>query len=137
MEKIKNSFYWYLFYCAYWTAYELGEKDDPQINASGFLMLLTWISLSSFLNLINSLFKITLIPNIYIIISCMVFSIVINYYVLFKKKNGYKSKMKNFEFLKTKDFATKRYFILLSTFFLLFIFLVLSLLTNNIMFSIN
>jgi hypothetical protein len=52
MNKIIN-FYWKLFFSAYWVAYYLVEKDDPQINATYFLILLSGLNFTGVVFIIN------------------------------------------------------------------------------------
>lgn len=97
-KKIASS-YWKLFFTAYWTAYNLGEKDSPEINASWLIILIFGINGFSILFLIMFINGGTL-PTPKISVSLvLIISIIINLNVLFSKKNGYKKKIEEYKFL--------------------------------------
>ncbi len=137
-DKMKNTryYYWYLFFCAYWAAFRLGEKEDPQINAAGLLVILTWMIILTFINIFVFVTGENFPFVIETIIGGMIFSLIINSIILFKKVEGYKSRVREFNFINNSDFSRKRWMVLLSTFFLFFIIMMISLVINNDVFQI-
>ena len=91
MAKVKI-FYWKLFFSAYWISYNLGEKDDPQINASYFMVLVSGFNFTGIVFLINFLNKgLSPNPQIYFIFAYLI-PIVFHVNVLFFVDGGYKKK---------------------------------------------
>ncbi len=117
--------------CISWKwSYKLGEKEDPQINATGFLVLLTMIIFAIILNFFAfiSAHKSSYIGLIVIV--GVSFSVLLNLIIIFKK-TGYKKKIKEYEFVSEEDYIKKRYLVLLFNFFSLLIVFILSAIINN------
>ena len=107
--KRMNYYIWYLFYSAYWSAYELGEKDSPQGNANYLLTIIFGVNLFTICQLL-SLFDIKL-HIFYLVGICAGIPIFINRYY-FLRKNRFKEKFNDFKFLKTPAYKKRRYILL-------------------------
>lgn len=109
LKRITYS-WWYLFFSAYWTAYHLGETEEPEGNAYYLLNVLIGLNIfgvMQFLKFTGYNFSITAL-----IIICVLPAIIIPY-LSFKKGNRYKMRMSEFEFLKEGCNAKKRYILLI------------------------
>lgn len=107
--KRMNYYIWYLFYSAYWSAYELGEKDSPQGNANYLLTIILGVNLFTIFQLL-SLFDIKL-PIFYLVGICAGIPIFINRYYFLRKKR-FKEKFNDFKFLRTLAYKKRRYLLL-------------------------
>jgi hypothetical protein len=100
--------YWKSFFAVYWLAYDLGEKDSPQKNASRFMIITTFVNMTSALYLFIYLSGTK--PNgfkVYIVLS-MVFSFVFNEFIVFSKKYGFKKKNDKYIYLSRNENKTHR-----------------------------
>lgn len=104
-----NYYIWYLFYSAYWSAYELGEKDSPQGNANYLLTIILGVNLFTIFQLL-SLFDIKL-PIFYLVGICAGIPIFINRYYFLRKKR-FNEKFNDFKFLRTPTYKKRRYLLL-------------------------
>jgi hypothetical protein len=105
------NFYWcYLFFSAYWTAFSLGEKKEPESNANYLLSVIIGLNLFGIFEFIKYLGY--NLPIIWLVIICVVPAITIPYYS-FKMDSKYKKKLIDFDFLKTEENKKKRHTILL------------------------
>jgi hypothetical protein len=123
MNKIIE-FYWKLYFSAYWVAYYLGEKDDPQINATYFLVLVSGLNFTGFVFIINFINE-GLFPNPYLyFILAYLIPTILHLRILFFYNGGYKRKMKKYEFLSNKEnrISCYKYLILSAIFSTLFMF---------------
>ena len=108
--KKLNFSWWYLFYSAYWTAFHLGEKEEPESNAIYYFNLLIGFHLFGIMQLIKFWgynFSVAVL-----IIVCMLPAIIIPY-LSFKKGERFKRKKEEFIFLKEASNAKKRHILLL------------------------
>jgi hypothetical protein len=132
MNKIIN-FYWKLYFSAYWVAYYLGEKNDPQINATYFLVLVSGLNFTGVIFIINfineGLFP---YPHLYFILAYLT-PTVFHLRVLFFHNGGYKKKMKKYEYLSNKENRVycKKILIITSVISILFMFSCVILLRDN------
>ncbi len=125
------SYYWKLFFSAYWFAFDFGEKKNQHRNASWFM------NLTMFLNMVSCLFVITFFCyskptySIEYIILSMIITSIFNEFILISKKYGYENKIKYYSYLsldQNKKSRNKELFIITIFTFLLFI---ISLIINN------
>jgi hypothetical protein len=103
-------YWWYLFFSAYWTAFHLGERDEPESNAIYYFNLLIGFHLFGIMQLIKFLgydFSISVLVGI-----CVFPAIAIPYFS-FKKGNRYIKKIDDFKFLKDTSYAKKRHSLLI------------------------
>jgi len=107
--KRMNYYIWYLFYSAYWSANELGEKDSPEENANYLLTIIFGINLFTIFQLL-SLFDIKL-PILFLVGICTGTPIFINRY-FFLRENRFKEKFNEFKFLRTPAYKKLRYLLL-------------------------
>ena len=110
MRYIKY-FLWYLFFSAYWTAYNLGEKIRPESNATNFIMFAIGLNLFA-------LFEMALLfgykfSGIILFLFCVLPAVLIPY-LLFTQNKVFKSKIEQFRFLNTREYNRKRYILLIS-----------------------
>ncbi|HLN71819.1 MAG TPA: hypothetical protein VK205_00890 [Prolixibacteraceae bacterium] len=108
-KKITYS-WWYLFYSAYWTAYHLGEKENPESNAIYYYNLLIGFNLFGLAQLAK--FKGYDLSITILVIMCVLPAILIPYFS-FDRGNRYKQKMNEFKFVKNKTHARQRHILLL------------------------
>ncbi len=121
--KRMNYYIWYLFFSAYWTAYELGEKDSPQENANYLLTLIFGVNLFTICQLF-ALFDIML-PIFYLISICAGIPIFANKYY-FLRKRRFRTKIDDFKHLKSQEYKKQRYILLSSVFLSSVLMLVLT-----------
>jgi hypothetical protein len=107
--KRMNYYIWYIFYSAYWSAYELGEKDSPQGNANYLLTIIFGVQLFTICQFL-SLFDINF-PIFFLVGICVGIPIFINRYYFLRKKR-FKEKFNDFKFLRTPAFKKRRYLLL-------------------------
>lgn len=100
MKKIKNNLYWRIYFSAYYFAYNMGEKDSPQINASYFMIVLTITNLSSILFILN--FFIKNFPFTLLLFVLAISFSILNLYLIFSKK-GYKTKIIDYNYISKVD----------------------------------
>ncbi len=112
MSKIKHV-YWYLFFCAYWSAKEINKKNVPYQTAIGFMEITT-------INFANAIFFWSCfiygdkIPYYKLIIPFYIFiSVIINNYIVFSKK-GYKCKIELYKYLSYSEISKARFKILIT-----------------------
>ena len=102
--------WWYLFYSAYWTAFNLGEKEEPESNAIYYFNLLIGFHLFGIMQLAKFFghnFSIT------VLISVCVLPALIIPYLSFKKGGRYKTQIEKFKFLKDANNAKMRHTLLI------------------------
>lgn len=123
--------YWTIFFSAYWTAFQLGEKKTPQVNASWFMILISMVNMFSIINFLTLLIgnDYSFFPVLISISSLIV--IFLNIYVLFLSKKNYKKRAKDFEKLSLSNKTRFRITTLLFVFLITFIILMISSLLNN------
>ncbi|WP_426669074.1 hypothetical protein ACPPVU_22980 [Mucilaginibacter sp. McL0603] len=98
-------YWWYLYFSAYWSAYNWGEKNTPQSNAINLLYLITLLVLSGLLQ-IALLFGIKL-SGMAFIAFCGLPALIIPYWSISKNKM-YKERLREYDYLKAKEFNYKR-----------------------------
>ncbi len=109
MKKL-NYGLWYLFFSAYWTAYNWGEKRNPQSNATNFISIT--IALNLFLPFNVYLLLGHKVPGLVLFTFCFLPGLILPY-ILFRRRKIYEIKIKQFEFLKQEDFKRRRFTVLL------------------------
>lgn len=109
LKKI-TYYWWYLFYAAYWTAYHLGEKENPESNACYLLKVLIGFNMFALLQLALYLGYNLSITMLFII--CILPAALIPYFS-FEKGNRYQLRLNEFKFLKNQSYAKKRYVLLI------------------------
>lgn len=105
-----NSFLWYFFFSAYWTAHELGEKRNPESNASYLLALNIGWNLFGMCQI--GLYSGYKISNVLLIIFCLVPAIFIPYYMT-KSKSRFQKKSAEFAYLRDQKLKRRRYILLI------------------------
>lgn len=109
LRRISYS-WWFLFYSAYWTAYHLGEKEEPESNAIYYFNLLIGFHLFGIMQLVKYWVYDFSIP---VLVSVCVLPALIIPYLSFRKGKRYKTKIDEFKFLKGNSNARKRYILLI------------------------
>ncbi|MCF8429379.1 MAG: hypothetical protein K9G64_04535, partial [Bacteroidia bacterium] len=98
--------------------------DDPQINATYFLVLVSGLNFTGFVFIINFINE-GLFPNPYLyFILAYLIPTILHLRILFFYNGGYKRKMKKYEFLSNKEnrISCYKYLILSAIFSTLFMF---------------
>ena len=98
-----------MFFSAYWTAYDWGESQKPQSNATNYISLT--IALNLFFPFHICLLFGYKIPGIILFVFCFLPGLVLPY-ILFRRRNIFAIKFKQFEFLKQETFKRRRITIL-------------------------
>lgn len=102
--------WWYLFFSAYWTAFNLGEKKAPEDNAVYIFNYWLGLNLFGIMQLIKFL---GYTFSVIVLISICVFPAIAIPYFSFKKENRYRKRIDEFNFLKDTCYAKKRYLLLI------------------------
>lgn len=124
-------YYWKLYFSAYWIAYILGEKDDPQINATSFLILIFGMNSTSLLFLVIFILKGELPYYGAFFTLAFLAPAIFNIYVLFSKNFGYKRRMKDFNYLAKSENKPKALKYIILTFGLSLLIMVITASINN------
>lgn len=131
MKNRISTFYWKLFFSGYWTAYDLGEKEDPQINAAWFIILNFELYSCSILLFISA-FKNEKLPFAKLLFFlAFIIPAIINLFLLFNKKSGYKKQLKNYHFLSAPENKKTRLKYMIFTILSSFLFMIICALLNN------
>ncbi len=132
MNKV-IAFYWRLYFSAYWVAYFFGEKDNPQINATYFLVLVTGLNFTGIVFIINfingGLYS---YAPLYFILAYLIPAI-LHSRILFFYNGGYKKKMKQYEYLAKKENRIQcyKYLVVTAIISIVFMFSCVLLIRNN------
>lgn len=102
-KKIKY-YVWYFYFCAYWSAYHWGEKNNPGSNASNLFGIVLILVASAILQAFQFLGYGLLGWPFFLI--CILPALILPG-VLFKKKKV-NSKISEFDFLKVDSYHRKR-----------------------------
>ena len=98
---------YYIFFSAYWTAFEFGEKEMPEDNAAYLLSFVIFLNFTGVFNIITYLgFKYS---NSFIYILFFLFLSYLISYILFQKNKRFSMVKPKFEFLKFSKYRKKRY----------------------------
>lgn len=109
--KVLKYYWWFLFYSAYWTAYNLGEKDEPEGNAIYYFNLLIGFHFFGIVQLILFWgYDFTAEIGVGV---CVLAALIIPY-LAFRKGNRYKTKSEEFKFLKDASTAKMRHILLIT-----------------------
>jgi hypothetical protein len=103
--------WWYLFYSAYWTAFNLGEKEVPESNAIYFFNLLIGFHIFGVMQLLK--FFGYDFPIVVLISICVIPALTIPYFS-FKRGYRYKARMDEFKFLKGNNKSKTRHILLIA-----------------------
>jgi hypothetical protein len=94
----------YLFTVSYWTAYELGERDKPEINAEYFVFIIAMINSFGIMEILMYLgFSIKTW-----MICVFFFMLYLAFHKLLMSKSRYKKIVKEFDYLKDRKYLVKR-----------------------------
>lgn len=108
-KKITYS-WWYLFYSAYWTAYHLGEKENPESNACYLLKILIGFNMFALFQF-GLYFGYAFSTTLFFIV-CILPAALIPYFS-FERRSRYKLRMNEFKLLKNQSYARKRHILLI------------------------
>ena len=97
MSKIRY-YYYYLFYNAYWTSFDLGEKTIPRQNAVHYMNIVKvflWVSIVNIL-----MYADISVPYVYLFFAGVITIFFIDYHLL--SKNVFKSYYDKYVFIRQK-----------------------------------
>jgi len=104
MLKVSRYYIWYFYFCVYWSAYNWGEKRNPQDNATNSFRFI-WILLFSIVLQIGLCFGFKLSGLLFFFL-CAVPAFIVPDIVFSKKKINFN--YKEFDFLRTDGYKRKR-----------------------------
>lgn len=104
MSKSIRYYIWYFYFCIYWSAYNWGERQNPQSNASNLFSFI-WVLFASIILQVIGCFGVQL-SGLYFFCICGIPAFILPF-ILFKNKE-IKSKRNEFDFLKANDLSRKR-----------------------------
>ena len=130
MKRIKDT-YWKIFFSAYWFARDLGERDSPEWNASGFVEFLLAFIMFGVIFIANFISNGDLPYIKLLVVLTLISSIFLNEYIIRSKKIGFKKQIKNYEYLSHPEMKRVRNKILLFTLIFSFAFMIVSIAINN------
>lgn len=110
MIVIKNkidTFYWEIFFSAYWIVYNLGEKESCHSNAAYLLELITFVLLNSLLLFSRVIFKFETTTSIWFVFINLIISLIGNALIIYSK-NGYKKQLDKYSYLSKPTFKKYR-----------------------------
>jgi uncharacterized membrane protein len=107
--------YWKFFFYAYFTAYDLGEKDDPQINAFYFVTLIYGVLLASLVNVLHFFFvdSLSIYKELYFF--SFMLPLLVNLTLILFLDGGYKKRKRAFSYLSLTTNLRRRIKILIIT----------------------
>lgn len=130
MKLIKHT-YWKIFFAAYWLAYELGEKNNPQRNASWFIEVTFMINLFSLLFIANFIYGEKLAFYKAYLVFSMIFTFAFNEYILFSNKQNFNNQLKQFDYFAKPENKKNRNKIIFLVFMLTVLVMIVSMSINN------
>ena len=109
--KILRYCIWYLYFSAYWTVFNWGEKTKPRNNASNFMSLTILINLSAIYQIL--VYFGYPVSILFVIFFCALPAFIIPY-LLFQSDKVFNLKFKEFEFLRGNECKQKRIIVIFS-----------------------
>jgi hypothetical protein len=104
IHKIRDA-YFYLFFCGYWTAYNLGERANPEINAEYILTFYWLIFLISIKNILYKVINLN-ISLILVLIFCFLLPKSLNYFIFLKDKK-FKKELSKYNYLNFPEYKKR------------------------------
>jgi len=110
MLKLIRNYIWYFYFCVYWSAYNWGEKRNPQDNATNSFRFI-WMLFFSIALQIGLCFGYKLSGLLFFCVCAVPAFIIPN--IIFSKKK-IKFNRNEFDFLRTEDYKGKRIIVIAS-----------------------
>lgn len=104
MFKSIRYYIWYFYFCIYWSAYNWGEKQNPQSSASNLFSFI-WVLFASIILQVVRCFEVQLSGLLFFCI-CGIPAFILPFF-LFRNKE-IKLKRNEFDFLKANNLSKKR-----------------------------